>query len=61
MPAAERPRFQAMNTASATFSNYVRARANRKDAFFNIPSGGVELYDARVPVSRTPAPASPAR
>ncbi len=55
MPAAERPRFQAMNTASATFSSYVRARANRKDAFFNIPAGGVDLCNAPVPVRRTPA------
>ncbi|WP_338502426.1 peptidylprolyl isomerase [Sphingomonas kaistensis] len=58
MPEAERPRFQAMNTASATFSSYVRARANRKDAFFNIPSGGVDLCNAPVPVRRTPAPSS---
>jgi peptidylprolyl isomerase len=58
MPAAERPRFQAMNTASPTFSSYVRARANRKDAFFNIPAGGVDLCNAPVPVRRTPAPQS---
>jgi peptidylprolyl isomerase len=58
IPAAERPRFQAMNTASATFSAYVRARANRKDAFFNIPAGGVDLCNAPVPVRRTPAPSS---
>jgi peptidylprolyl isomerase len=58
IPAAERPRFQAMDTASATFSAYVRARANRKDAFFNIPAGGVDLCNAPVPVRRTPAPSS---
>ena len=58
MPTAERPRFQAMNTASPTFSSYVEARANRKDAFFNIPAGGVDLCNAPVPVRRTPAPSS---
>lgn len=55
MPAAERPQFQVMNTSSATFSSYVRARANRQDAFFNIPAGGVDLCNAPVPVRRTPA------
>ena len=59
MPAAERPRFQVMNTGSASFSAYVRARANRKDAFFNVPAGGVDLCNAPVPVRRTPAPTSP--
>lgn len=58
MPAAERPRFEVMDTASATFSSYVRARANRRDAFFNIPAGGVDLCNAPVPVRRTPAPSS---
>ena len=58
MPMAERPRFQVMNTASATFSSYVGARANRKDDFFNIPAGGVDLCNAPVPVRRTPAPSS---
>lgn len=60
LPEAERPRFQVMDTASASFAAYVRARANRKDAFFNIPAGGVDLCNAPVPVRRTPAP-SPSR
>ena len=55
---AERPRFQVMKTDSASFVAYVRARANRQDAFFNIPAGGVDLCNAPVPVRRTPAPSS---
>jgi peptidylprolyl isomerase len=58
MPEAERPRFQVMKTGTASFSDYVRARANRKDAFFNVPAGGVDLCNAPVPVRRTPAPSS---
>jgi peptidylprolyl isomerase len=58
MPAAERPRFQVMETGSSTFSSYINARANRRDAFFNIPAGGVDLCNAPVPVRRTPAPSS---
>jgi peptidylprolyl isomerase len=60
LPAAERPRFQVMRTGSASFGAYVRARANRRDAFFNVPAGGVDLCNAPVPVRRTPAP-SPSR
>ncbi|GAA3999744.1 peptidylprolyl isomerase [Sphingomonas humi] len=61
MPAAERPRFQVMETGSATFAAYVKARANRRDAFFNVPSGGVDLCNAPVPVRRTPALSSSSR
>ena len=59
LPMAERPRFQVMNTASASFAGFVRARANRRDAFFNVPAGGVDLCNAPVPVRQTPAPTSP--
>jgi peptidylprolyl isomerase len=60
LPTAERPRFQVMRTGSASFGAYVRARANRRDAFFNVPAGGVDLCNAPVPVRRTPA-SSPSR
>ena len=52
--AGERPSYQYMNTASASFSDYLRLRANRKDAFYIRPAGGVDLCNAPVPVRRTP-------
>ena len=55
LPEAERPSFQAMSEASPSFASYVRARANRNDAFFNVPAGGVDICNAPVPVRRTPA------
>jgi peptidylprolyl isomerase len=58
LPAAERPSFQVMRTGSASFAAFVTARANRKDDFFNVPAGGVDLCNAPVPVRRTPAPSS---
>lgn len=58
MPAAERPSFQVMRSGSASFAAFVTARANRKDDFFNVPAGGVDLCNAPVPVRRTPAPSS---
>ncbi|GAA4024635.1 peptidylprolyl isomerase [Sphingomonas swuensis] len=59
LPAAGRPSFQVMRTGSASFAAYVRARANRNDAFFQVPAGGVDLCNAPVPVRRTPALPSP--
>ena len=52
---AQRPSFQAMSEASPSFAAYVRARANRKDDFFQVPAGGVDICNAPVPVRRTPA------
>jgi peptidylprolyl isomerase len=54
MPAAGRPSFQYLDTTSASFSAYVRARANRKDDFFIRPAGGVDLCNASVPIRPTP-------
>jgi peptidylprolyl isomerase len=47
-----------MRTGSASFAAFVTARANRRDDFFNLPAGGVDLCNAPVPVRRTPAPSS---
>ena len=55
MPAAERPSFQYLDTASPAFAAYVRARANRNDDFFIRPAGGVDLCNAPVPIRPTPA------
>jgi peptidylprolyl isomerase len=54
MPAAERPRYQAMRTDSAAFGQYVLGRANRGGSFFNRPAGGVDLCNAPVPVRKAP-------
>jgi peptidylprolyl isomerase len=54
LPATERPSFQHMDTGSATFGRYVRLRANRKDAFYERPAGGVDVCNAPVPVRKTP-------
>ena len=55
MPSAERPSFQYLDTRSATFAAYLRLRANRKDAFFIRPAGGIDLCAAGVPIRATPA------
>ena len=52
--AAERPSFQYLDTRSASFAEYLHLRANRKDAFYIRPAGGVDLCNAPVPVRRAP-------
>jgi peptidylprolyl isomerase len=56
IPPGDRPRFQYLDPASASFAAYVRARANRKDDFFIRPAGGVDLCNAPVPVRPEPGP-----
>lgn len=50
LPAAERPRFEYLSTDSAAFLRYAEARANRRDAFFNLPAGGADICNIPVPV-----------
>ena len=52
MPAADRPSFEYMDTASATFADYLRVRANRYDDFYIRPAGGVDPCNVQVPVRR---------
>ncbi|MDB5694368.1 MAG: peptidylprolyl isomerase [Alphaproteobacteria bacterium] len=52
MPAAERPRYEAMRTDSPAFAQYALGRANRGGDFFKRPAGGVDICNAAVPVRK---------
>jgi peptidylprolyl isomerase len=52
MPQGDRPAFDYMDSKSAAFAAYLRVRANRKDAFYERPAGGVDLCNVQVPVRR---------
>ncbi len=52
IPAAGRPSYEYMNTGSATFARYLKVRANRHDAFYVQPAGGVDLCNVQVPVRK---------
>ncbi|GAA4711682.1 peptidylprolyl isomerase [Sphingomonas lutea] len=52
--AADRPAFEYMDTASPTFAQYLKIRANRRDDFYIRPAGGVDLCNVQVPVRRKP-------
>jgi len=48
------PRYQYLSTESASFAAYADARANRRDAFYIRPAGGVDICNVPVPVRRVP-------
>jgi peptidylprolyl isomerase len=56
LPEAERPRFEYLASDSASFAEYVRVRANRNDAFYKVPAGGIDVCNVQVPIRRVAAP-----
>ena len=46
------PAFEFLSTDSKSFAAYADARANRRDAFFNIPAGGADICNIPVPIRR---------
>ncbi|WP_414900790.1 peptidylprolyl isomerase [Sphingomonas flavalba] len=48
------PAWQYLATDSPTFAAYATARANRQDAFFNLPAGGADICNVPVPLRRKP-------
>lgn len=49
---ADLPTFEYLGTESASFARYADARANRRDAFYIQPAGGVDICNVPVPVRR---------
>jgi peptidylprolyl isomerase len=49
---AERPSYEYLDTDGGVFANYLRIRANRHDAFYIRPAGGVDLCNVQVPVRK---------
>lgn len=47
-----RPQYQYLSTQSASFRRYAEARANRRDAFFNVPAGGTDICNIPVPLRK---------
>jgi len=46
------PAYEYLSTESESFAAYAEARANRRDAFFNVPAGGADICNIPVPVRR---------
>lgn len=52
LPEAERPRLEYLDSLSESFAAYAQARANRKDAFFNIPARRADICNIPVPIRK---------
>ena len=50
LPEEQRPQFEYLSTDSGSFARYADARANRRDPFFIVPSGGADVCNVPVPV-----------
>jgi cyclophilin family peptidyl-prolyl cis-trans isomerase len=46
------PAYEFLSTETRSFAAYADARANRRDAFFNVPAGGADICNVPVPVRR---------
>lgn len=49
---SDRPAYEVMDTKSSAFGQYLKIRANRHDAFYILPAGGVDLCNVQVPVRK---------
>jgi peptidylprolyl isomerase len=54
LPPSEQISLQALRTDSATFAKAAEGRRNRRDAFYTVPQGGVDVCDIPLPVRATP-------
>lgn len=54
MPAGERPAYQVMDTASASFASYAEKRRHRYDDFYLQPALGADLCNVTVPIRAKP-------
>ncbi len=52
LPAAEQPKFEYLASETDSFAQYVHVRANRSDAFYKVPAGGVDVCNVQVPIRR---------
>ncbi len=60
VPAAERTELELLRTDSESFAEVVEARRNRRDEWYKVPAGQIDLCSAPLPVRRvTPSAAVP--
>ena len=58
VPAAQRTELEVLRTDTPTFTAYVEARRNRRDEWFKVPAGHVDVCNVPIPArSRTQSPA----
>ncbi|MEO6365597.1 MAG: peptidylprolyl isomerase [Luteimonas sp.] len=55
LPRTDRVVLQALKTDSKSFTDAVEARRNRRDDWYKVPAGHIDLCNVSLPVRRTPA------
>ena len=55
VPELPQPVFEYLASDSDSFAEYVRVRANRSDAFYKVPAGGIDVCNVQVPIRRVPS------
>jgi peptidylprolyl isomerase len=58
LPAAERTELEALRTDSASFAAVVESRRNRRDEWYLVPAGKIDLCSVPLPVRRVAATAA---
>ena len=51
---ADLPRFEYLDTSSASFDKYAEASANHREPFYVQPAGGIDICNLKVPIRRKP-------
>jgi peptidylprolyl isomerase len=54
LPAPQQVALEALRTDSATFATVAEARRNRRDDFYTVPQGGVDVCNVPLPVRPSP-------
>ena len=55
VPAGERANLEVMRTDTATFTDLVESRRNRRDDWYKVPAGRIDLCNVPIPVRAPPA------
>lgn len=50
MPPAQRPKIQVLRTDSPTFNALIEAKRNRRDDFYTLPAGKIDVCSVNIPV-----------
>jgi peptidylprolyl isomerase len=56
LPEGDRLPIEALRTDTRTFADLVEARRNRKDEWYKVPAGRIDLCNVPLPVRRRPTP-----
>jgi len=54
LPAAERTGLEVLRTDTATFTALVESRRNRRDDWYKVPAGHIDLCNVPLPVRAVP-------